>query len=746
MSSRLLGTEFRTVPALPLALWWAAGVALVLSVAGFWHGPGGWIFAAAVLLTLGSVSRPAVSRRGMLALAAGMAITGLHLLRLTHSYDQFLPRRDGGAGAAIEGVVTEPFLGQSSASWFAPPNRLAVRVRRIRVGGAWHACSGRTVMEAPSDQTWTHGDRFQAEGAFVRPPPAPFMGAFNERRYLASKGATHRFRAVQTTRLGPADGWYALGRAVYRLRDRWLRLETARLSPGNAAILAAFTAGYRYGLAPETVDTFLRSGTIHVFAISGLHTGIVAGILTVLLLLLRVPFRFRYMALPVLLGAYVFVTGGAPSATRAWLMVTVYCLAHALFRPIRPLQAVSLAALILLAWNPLNLLSTGFQFSFTIVGFLLVGWRQWMPVVRGLFEKQYWKPERHRAPHWVLGLQRHGLQLLCAGLLAWLGSAGLVLCANALFIPATVPVNIGISLLLLPSFVVAFLKATLASVGFPLADAFLAGLLELLIDGIRRLAEWGGRPPASLAVRQPGVLAGLAYYALAGGLLLAPSRRLRAGAGMALVVLLGLLLSIPAVLPPRVTVLHGAGLSRPAIAVFKGDGAPPTVINTGGFPWSRELHTLLRHRGCDRIADLVVGGTRSESHRGADALIAIYRPHCLWLPAGRTTPENRRELQALAALQQRGGGRVRWFPTGGPPQASHTAAGPSPALDIVADRDAGERTLDVTGTRRQQSWRVRMVHLRSGDTVVQIHFPSGPQRRVTIPLTHTPKITVLNAE
>lgn len=747
--------EFRTAPALPLALWLASGVGMSLVVTGVWEGGGGLLFSGSAIVVLSAISHPSVTRRGVFALLLGLTASGLHLLRFSDGYALFLPREN--AGAEIEAVIVEPIADNPAPFVDSPPNHVAARVKRVRIDSEWRTCSGRTLVKLPdasqcddlsqdASPSWEYGERFRAEGGFLRPAPARFPGGFDDAGYLVSRGMSHRYHATRMTRLGVAGPVEAALRRVYRWRDRWLQWETSGVHPENAALLAAFTVGFRYALDPETVDTFLRSGTVHVFAISGLHTGIVAGIVSVFLLIFRVPFRARAFLLPLLLGGYVFITGCAPSATRAWLMISIYCLGRAFYRPVLPLQAVALAAFILLLWNPLNLLRTGFQFSFVIVGFLLVGWHRLMPAVRSLFEKEYWKPEAQRLPHWTLVIAHRGTQLLCAGFLAWLGSAGLVLCANALFTPATVPVNVGISLLLTPSFVVAFFKAALASVGAPaVLDGFLAGVLNLLIGGIRLLAETGSQAPGSLAVLRPGIAAGFAYYGLALPLLLAQSPRIRGACAAGLVVLVVGLLSLPALLPARATVFHGAGLRTPATVLFAKGVRRPTVINTGGYAWSRSLQTYLRNRGCNRIAHLVISRGRSECFHGGRELIALYRPESLWLPAARTSPDNKRKLRELAALQQRAGGRVRWFDesTNGAANFAVSELGPTPLLQVRLRRNADTRELAINRRHPRRTWTVQMKRDRTEQTELNFEIRPGAARHLEVPLTATPKMSTL---
>ena len=79
------------------------------------------------------------------------------------------------------------------------------------------------------------------------------------------------------------------------LADRfraWARHNLSRGLPEQdeaLELLWAMSLGWRTALTGEVAAPFMRSGTMHFFAISGLHIGLVAGIFVVLLRVVRVP-------------------------------------------------------------------------------------------------------------------------------------------------------------------------------------------------------------------------------------------------------------------------------------------------------------------------------------------------------------------------------------------------------------------------------------------------------------------------
>jgi competence protein ComEC len=106
---------------------------------------------------------------------------------------------------------------------------------------------------------------------------------------------------------------------------------------------------------------------MHLFAINGLHIGVVALALHALLAVLRCP---RPIAALITLGVLwldVDTTGASPSAVRAFLLVVGYETAFVLRRPINGLAALSAAALVVLLVDPMALFSASFQMSYGVV-------------------------------------------------------------------------------------------------------------------------------------------------------------------------------------------------------------------------------------------------------------------------------------------------------------------------------------------------------------------------------------------
>ncbi len=126
----------------------------------------------------------------------------------------------------------------------------------------------------------------------------------------------------------------------------------------------ALLIGDRSGMAEEEATIYRRLGITHLFAISGLHVGLLAFMLRELLLRLKVRRETVSMILIILLPFYAVIAGGAPSVWRA-VSVTVLILLTISGRvSIRPDNAIALSAIVFIFYEPYVLFQPGFQLSY----------------------------------------------------------------------------------------------------------------------------------------------------------------------------------------------------------------------------------------------------------------------------------------------------------------------------------------------------------------------------------------------
>ena len=154
---------------------------------------------------------------------------------------------------------------------------------------------------------------------------------------------------------------------------------------GTAPLVNALLTGDRSSLDSSVMNSFRDSGASHILALSGLHLGIIYGIL------LKVTSIFgkhptvkavRSLIIISLCGIYTLATGASPSLVRAFLFILVNETARLTHRSNNPLRVYCAALFIQTAINPQMISSTGFQLSYLAMAgiFLLYpALKKWYP-------------------------------------------------------------------------------------------------------------------------------------------------------------------------------------------------------------------------------------------------------------------------------------------------------------------------------------------------------------------------------
>lgn len=209
-------------------------------------------------------------------------------------------------------------------------------------------------------------------------------------------------------------------------------------------IYVAMLLGEKAALSSTQKDRFRMSGTMHLFAISGLHIGVVAAVIAQALLLLRVPRAITPLIGLPLLYCYVEITGAAPSAVRAFLMVTFFWLSLALARQRNPLAATLGSAVLVLLVQPWQLWQIGFQLSYLVVFSILLFGLPFYKYLTGRCHPCIDLPPESRTD-WqksLIWLTDKGCLLFAISFSAWLISAPLGAAFFGLIAPYAVIINL----------------------------------------------------------------------------------------------------------------------------------------------------------------------------------------------------------------------------------------------------------------------------------------------------------------
>jgi competence protein ComEC len=303
--------------------------------------------------------------------------------------------------------VLEPSVVSADPMTFPEP-RPFLRGRayavKLRDGTTWRDVSGRIVLLlAGSELPYRPGDRLRIVGKIACPPRPQNPGQFDLREYRRADRILAQITVEYPegiTLVKSATPWHPMAvLGQWRLAARRVLHES--LPESDHALAQALLLGFRNEIPDEFEEALLKTGTIHLLAISGLHVGILAGAFETALRLLRFPRRLRPMVLLVVVVSYLALAGGQPSTIRAAVTLAVFLIGCMIHRPTFSMNTLAVAAMILLILNPSDLFRPGPQLSFLAASVLIVG------VSTTLWSSQQ-LPETLLEPHrrWVRVLRR----------------------------------------------------------------------------------------------------------------------------------------------------------------------------------------------------------------------------------------------------------------------------------------------------------------------------------------------------
>ena len=227
-----------------------------------------------------------------------------------------------------------------------------------------------TLMRDSLHAVPAQGDRLLIRGLLEPINRTPDPGGFDQRLWAAYHGAAfalfapaEKWQLVHANKLG--SGFFADARTSVAV---WLR--DAGLPPRERALAKAILLGMRDELEPEQNQAFVRSGTIHVLAVSGTHVGIIYIAVLWAMMRLGKGKRARLVRGAIALCAlwmYAGITGFTPSVLRATTMFSLFTIAEMVQWRIESINNLAAAAFLLLMWDPAMLGQLGFQLSFLAV-------------------------------------------------------------------------------------------------------------------------------------------------------------------------------------------------------------------------------------------------------------------------------------------------------------------------------------------------------------------------------------------
>ena len=356
--------KWHEAPLLPLS----AALALGIVLAAWATSVPGWLLAAGGLLLAVGACATAFGPDGTCESAATAVLLALAVvLGALRGVTEQLPA-DHIARAKLASVVNVPVvkvegrLAEEPVRWASGRTRLILDVDGFFDEADRRPASGRLQVTLYGETAAVgEGQRVSVELKLARPRGFRNPDAFDYPAFLRREGIllVGSGRAESLVPLTPDEPPWPV-----RVKRRAVAVIGAHLPEMSAALLAGLILGEKTGLPAETDEAFRRAGVYHILAVSGFNVALLASSVFFVLSALGVSRRTTAVAAGVALVGFALVVGGQASVLRATVMGLLLLTAMLLDRESQLMNALALAALVLLVWRPGDLWDPGFQLSF----------------------------------------------------------------------------------------------------------------------------------------------------------------------------------------------------------------------------------------------------------------------------------------------------------------------------------------------------------------------------------------------
>lgn len=633
--------EWSRAPLLPVAVFATVGAA----VARFGAVPPPWYWGAVVvgLISWWVIRRRERGRRlspaGLWLATAGLAAAWHYQYREVYAADDisvfadesFQPRRLRGW------VVVEPAVQEATPSPLRhmpplPVTTLLLEVASVETSAGWTAASGRLRVTVEGLLQDIHaGDAVEILGQLSRPPLPDNPGQLDLRalwrdeRITAVMRVRHSAATVTRWACGRWSSWPGVMGAIQCWGEEVLR---RHLSGRTAGLAAALLLGDTAALERTEWQAYVRTGVVHVLAISGFHLTVLASFIWVLVRAIGLSRRGAALMVAGLIVGYASLTGARAATVRATAMVCAACLALLVRRPLCLANTFALAWLIVLIHKPTDLFTVGCQLSFLSVFMLIWAGGRWLvPSPVSSLEQLRLQASHpfYRGIGWVIAAVVRAYLL---SLMMFVALAPLVLYWKNILSPVGIllgpPVMLTSSVALLSGFVT--MLASVAGAWAAWGPAVVTEYALAATSGLVHVAD--GWQIGVTYAPAPGLLWLTGYYLLLVTVVVAPRGYLsRCLAALCVWTMLGL---ASATVPPtsdelRVTFLavgHGgcAVLETPdgrVILYDIGSMSGPDIT-------ARIVAPYLWHRGIRRIDEIFLSHADMDHFNGLPDLLSMF--------------------------------------------------------------------------------------------------------------------------
>ncbi len=312
----------------------------------------------------------------------------LLMLGIAYPGIRSLSMRDGQVSYPLN---TELFIGGDVASYpdvHGDRSSFDLDAREINVSAG---LSDRIRLSFKGRVDISKGDSIIAQTRLKEPRGFLNTGSYNPGQYLKRQGinAVGFVKNIEVIKRQNAE---TIGRWIYEKREYLSKVFERSFDKDNSAFMEAMIIGRQGNIDDELRDAFSASGVAHLLSISGTHFGLLSFLILLFIrfiikslphkILLRLTMYITptqlalLLSLPILIF-YLMLSGGSIPALRSFIMIFLYMIAVLIGRQRQWLNALGIAALIILLIEPWAIFDVSFQLSFLAVFFMGYTLERW---------------------------------------------------------------------------------------------------------------------------------------------------------------------------------------------------------------------------------------------------------------------------------------------------------------------------------------------------------------------------------
>lgn len=466
---------------------------------------------------------------------------------------------------------------------------------------------------------------------------------FDYEKYLADRGISILATAYSTDNIRIDNRVVSTFKnSIHEIRKYLDNKITTLHNTTTEGLLRGLLLADRSGIDYNTNSDFMNAGVVHVLSVSGLHVGYI--VIIFLFLFNRFNLYWRIALTVVGLFIYMIITGSEAPVFRSTIMASVILITPFLGRESSSYNTLSLAALIILLLNPVELFNPSFQLSFSAILALII----FFPIIKKVVDTRKYSSKILNYFLLFLGSTLVAQIGTLPFTLAYFGRVSLTsLAANFFVIPISgVIVGLGI------------VTIVLSTISFWLAGVY-ASCNEFLTYLLFLIVRFFGNPNYSfISIKQFSLYDSILFY-LSLGFLVTYWKRFQSIKAKTVFAILLLLLTLTVIQFDDRELLSRNKLTIVSIDVGQGDSflikfpnGKTALVDAGDATLrfdngKRVILPLLEKLGVDKIDYAFISHIDSDHYMGVLSLIKEKKNAELYKPELNTTKQNDSDFEGI---------------------------------------------------------------------------------------------------